>query len=220
MIRVPSQLPLLEGRADGAFKREDAIRLGQLPGVQGGLSDRVKKLGEDLSSLGGLVYVWANKDISESMEQVKDDLGKQVTGKPTQSEQERIVEQLDAMIRSLKSEKNESQFAQRDGFLIAPTSAAPSDVDENITLPRRQEQTADRAWQALFRQLPTVSDARLKYLHEVLLQQHFGDQRLVDVSDTPLLTAWIQRPATLRDVAGALPMWGMTFVVSRFPSSL
>ncbi|MCY1235765.1 hypothetical protein D9M72_483940 [compost metagenome] len=38
------------------------------------------------------------------------------------------------------------QFAQRDGFLIAPPSAAPSDVDEIITLPRGQDQPANCAW--------------------------------------------------------------------------
>ena len=108
------------------------------------------------------------------------------------------------------------------GMLFPLGTLAPGDAILHDLTPGRHtaEGTADRAWQALFRQLPTVSDTRLKYIHEVLLQQHFGDQRLVDVSDTPLLTAWMPQPATLRDGSGTLPMWSMTFVVSRFPSSL
>jgi hypothetical protein len=107
------------------------------------------------------------------------------------------------------------------GMLFPLGTLAPGDAILHDLTPGRHttEGTADRAWQALFRQHPAVSDSRLKYIYEVLLQQHFGDQRLVDVSDTPLLTAWIPRPATLQDVPGALPMWGMTLVVSRFPSS-
>jgi hypothetical protein len=100
---------------DGNFKREDAIRLGQLPGEQGKLSDRTTKLEEDLAALGSIVYVWANKDIVSSMSLVKDSLGKPETGAVTQAEEVRVVEQLDAMIKSLQTNPVQKKFAQRNG---------------------------------------------------------------------------------------------------------
>ncbi|MGA2497566.1 MAG: hypothetical protein ABSH20_07480 [Tepidisphaeraceae bacterium] len=98
-------------KPDGSLDRRDAMSLGKLPGQQGELADTTKKIEEDLSALGGIVYVWANKDIVESMNEVKDDLAKPTTAEPTQTEEARIVEQLDAMIRNLaeKPHKNEME---------------------------------------------------------------------------------------------------------------
>ena len=100
---------------DGTFRREVAVNLGKLPGQQGGLADRTQKLEEDLSALGGVVYVWANKDIVQSMNEVKDDLAKPTTAKPTQAEEKRIVEQLDAMIRNLAIKPKKNEFNQQPG---------------------------------------------------------------------------------------------------------
>src|SRR6266850_333948 len=100
---------------DGTFKREIAVNLGKLPGQQGGLADRTQKLEEDLSALGGVVYVWANKDIVQSMNEVKDDLAKPTTAKPTQAEEKRIVEQLDAMIRNLAIKPKKDDFNRQPG---------------------------------------------------------------------------------------------------------
>ncbi|MEA2710350.1 MAG: hypothetical protein QOF78_2951, partial [Phycisphaerales bacterium] len=101
--------------ADGAIKREDAVRLGQLPGEQGKLSDRTQELEEALSAVGSIVYIWANKDIVTSMNGVKDDLGKPATGVPTQAEEARIVEQLDALIKNLEVKLLDRRFEQRGG---------------------------------------------------------------------------------------------------------
>jgi hypothetical protein len=100
---------------DGTFRREVAVNLGKLPGQQGTLADRTQKLEEDLAALGSVVYVWANKDIVQSMNEVKDDLAKPVTGKPTQAEEKRIVEQLDAMIRNLAIKRKQNEFNQQPG---------------------------------------------------------------------------------------------------------
>jgi hypothetical protein len=100
---------------DGTFRREDAVRLGALPGQQAALADRTAKLEEALSALGGVVYVWANKDIVESMNQVKGDLAKPDTGQPVQIEEKRIVEQLDAMIRNLAVKPIARQFNDPPG---------------------------------------------------------------------------------------------------------
>jgi hypothetical protein len=99
----------------GQLQRPDAIRLGQLPGEQGRLADDTNKLGEDLAAVGSTVYIWANKDIVQSMNDVKSELGKAQSGVETQAEQTRIVEQLDAMIRNLAIKPKESKFAAEGG---------------------------------------------------------------------------------------------------------
>ena len=95
---------------DGTLKREDSVRVAKLPPREGALADKTNALEEALSALGGVVYVWANKDIVDSMGEVKTDLAKPATGKPTQAEQKRIVEQLDAMIRNLAIKPLEREF--------------------------------------------------------------------------------------------------------------
>ena len=100
---------------NGDLPRPVAIRLGQLPGDQGGLSDRAAKLGEQLEKLDSIVFVWANKDIVSTMNNVKDDLAKPDTGKVTQAEETRIEEQLQAMIDSLAIKPRQSDFQNRGG---------------------------------------------------------------------------------------------------------
>jgi hypothetical protein len=97
---------------ESTLPRLDAVRLGQLPGEQGKLSDRVSKLEEDLTAADSVIYLWANKDIADSMKSVKDDLGKQQTGVATQTEQKRISDQLQAMIDNLVEHRDQSKFAQ------------------------------------------------------------------------------------------------------------
>jgi hypothetical protein len=100
---------------DGSLPRLQAVRLGQLPGEQGKLSDRITKLDDQLKSADSIIYTWANSDIAKSMNGVKDDLGKQQTGVPTQTEQQRIVDQLAAMIDNLMEHPHTSKFAQEGG---------------------------------------------------------------------------------------------------------
>jgi hypothetical protein len=99
---------------DGSLPRLQAVRLGQLPGEQGKLADRISKLDEDLKAADSIIYTWANADIGKSMNGVKDDLGKQQTSIVTQTEQQRIVDQLAAMIDNLVEHPNTSKFAQDD----------------------------------------------------------------------------------------------------------
>lgn len=102
-------------RTEGALKREDAVRLGQLPGEQSKLSDRTQELEEALSAVGSIVYIWANKDIVASMNEVKQDLARPATGAVTQAEQQRIVKQLDSMIKNLEIKPLERRFEQAGG---------------------------------------------------------------------------------------------------------
>jgi hypothetical protein len=97
--------------AQGQLKRADLIRLGQLPGEQGKLSDRVAELDKDLEAVDSIVYIWANKDIVQSMDEVKGNLPDAQKEADTQAEQGRIVDQLDAMIRNLATKPKESKFA-------------------------------------------------------------------------------------------------------------
>ena len=57
------------------------------------------------------------------MNSVKDDLGKLTTGVPTQAEETRIVEQLDAMIKNLEVKFPDRRFEQRGGGGVAGTWA-------------------------------------------------------------------------------------------------
>src|SRR5205085_1470390 len=102
-------------KPDGALAREHAVRLNQLPGKEGEISKRMTEIADNLRQLGGTIYGEAAKEVSEGMNEVKDALGKQNTAKPTQLAEARIVEQLDAMIDSLKQEKNISKFDQKQG---------------------------------------------------------------------------------------------------------
>lgn len=101
---------------EGKLPRTQDIALNPLPGVQGRLSETTEAIEEDLSAVGAVVYVWANKDIVEAMNGVKDSLGQKHTDAEVQIEQARIVEQLDAMIRNLSIKPPEkSKFDQKQG---------------------------------------------------------------------------------------------------------
>jgi hypothetical protein len=95
---------------------------------------------------------------------------------------------------------------------VAPQAAILNEIYPGL---HSSEDSAQRAWQALFKQRPMVADTRLAYLQEVLLQHYFGDQRLAEVSATPLLVGWLPGPTTLQQAAAASPIWGMTLVISR-----
>ena len=113
--KVGKEIVEIDGtpKDNGELPRPVAIRLGQLPGERGQLSERTDKLSDQLEQLGSIVYVWANKDIVNTMNEVKDDLAKPQTGMATQAEETRIEEQLQAMIDSLKVRPKEKQFAER-----------------------------------------------------------------------------------------------------------
>jgi hypothetical protein len=108
-------LEIDKAKAAGNLPREQTVRLGQLPGVQGKLAERVEQLGKELEKIGSIVYVWANKDIAGTMTEVKDQLAKPETGAVVQAEQTRVEEQLQAMIESLKEVPKKSKFDQPGG---------------------------------------------------------------------------------------------------------
>src|SRR5438477_181997 len=100
-------------KPDGSLTRENAVVLNQLPGKEGDLSKRTGELRDALRELGGVVYDEAAKEVGEGMNDIKEDLGKQKTAQLTQLAEARVIEQLDAMIDSLKQEKDFSKFNQK-----------------------------------------------------------------------------------------------------------
>jgi hypothetical protein len=101
--------------AGGQLGHRDVILLDQLPQRQGTLADTTAKLEESLVSLDSVVYVWANHDIVESMNSVKELLAKPRTDVVTRAEQTRIEEQIQAMIDSLSVKPKEIPFATKNG---------------------------------------------------------------------------------------------------------
>ncbi len=100
---------------DGSLPREAQIRLNQLTGDQGKVSDKTAKLDETLQALGSIVYTYANRDIVKNMNEVKDSLGNAQTGAVPQALQKQVVAQLEAMIKDLATKPEESAFAQHAG---------------------------------------------------------------------------------------------------------
>jgi hypothetical protein len=98
---------------DGQLNHRDNVLLGQLVPRQGVLADTTAKLDNDLQTLNSIVYVWANKDIVDSMNGVKQDLAKPQTDVVTQAQQTRIEEQLQAMIDALSVKPKEIPFANK-----------------------------------------------------------------------------------------------------------
>jgi hypothetical protein len=99
---------------DGTMRREELVRLGQLPGEQGKVAAEAQKLDASLEGLGSIVYTWTNRDIVKNMKQVKDLLGGAQTGAPTQTEQKQIIAEIDAMIRDLTTKPEDSKFVQKN----------------------------------------------------------------------------------------------------------
>lgn len=115
-VKLNEEVTKIDGARtpDGGLNRPEAVRLGQLPAEQNTLSEQVNGIAEDLAAATSVVYVWSNKDIVQSMNDVKADLSKQTTGVSTRAEQTRIVDQLNAMIRNLQVRPRDSKFAQND----------------------------------------------------------------------------------------------------------
>ena len=100
---------------DGDLPRPDAIRLGQLPGEQGEpFRSRPTSSARSSKSSTASSTSGPTRTSSRTMNSVKDDLAKPETGKPTQAEETRIEEQLQAMIDSLAIKPQQKEFDQRN----------------------------------------------------------------------------------------------------------
>lgn len=100
---------------DGNLKREDAVRLNQLPGEQQGLANKCKELGKDLSSIGSIEFVSANDELLGTMGQVKDELTKPATGAVAQAHEANVIDELTAIIEALAIKPPEQSKFAKDG---------------------------------------------------------------------------------------------------------
>jgi hypothetical protein len=160
--------------ADGQLGHRDSILLGQLPQAQEDLADRTQKLETNLTALGGIVYVWANKDIVGVMQDVQTDLAKPQTGPVTQAEQQRIEDQLQAMIDSLKVKPKQSKFANPrsgGGGSGGGGSPPPLPPEAELRLLKQLQQAINKATKTIADQ-PTPDAAKL-----TALGQRQGDIR-------------------------------------------
>jgi hypothetical protein len=136
---------------DGQLGHRDAITLGQLPVRQTGLSQQTAKLNDDLAGLNSIVYVWANKDIVDSMRNIKTLLAKPDTSVATQGEQANVEDQLQAMIDSLKVKPKQSPFAQEGGGGGGGGGQKPLPTEAELRLLKRLQQAINKNTIALDR---------------------------------------------------------------------
>ena len=128
---------------DGQLGHRNAILLDELPPRQGVLADTAAKLEDDLVGLNSVVYVWANHDIVESMNSVKDLLSKPQTDVVTQAEQTRIEDQLQAMIDSLSVKPKEIPFASKGGGSGQCKPGLPTEAE--LRLEKALQQAVNKA---------------------------------------------------------------------------
>jgi hypothetical protein len=130
---------------DGQLGHRDAILLDQLPPRQDGVTEQTAKLGDDLSGLNSIVYVWANKDIVDSMKSVRAELAKPQTDVVTRAEQTRIEEQIQAMIDSLSVKPKEIPFANKGGGKGSGSGQQPLPTEAELRLLKRLQEAVNKA---------------------------------------------------------------------------
>jgi hypothetical protein len=121
---------------DGSLPRSALLQLSQLSFQQGKSADTAQQMDADLSTLGSIVYSFANRDIVKNMRQAKDQLAKQETGPATQILQQQIAAELEAMIRDLatkpkedKSPKDKPSKPSSGGEMPTPPPSMPSEAE-------------------------------------------------------------------------------------------
>ena len=124
----------------GELNRADAVRLGQLPTEQQKLVDDIAKVGSNLEKLGSTVYVWANKEISSGMTDIKAGLAASKTNIETQSREQQVLEDLTAMIENLKVDPLENKFASPSGGGSGGGGEKPLPPEAELRLMRSLQQ--------------------------------------------------------------------------------
>ncbi len=152
---------------DGTYKRDDKMQLNGMPGEQGKLQERTSKVGDDLSAMGGIVYTWAVKDVTSTMDNVKEDLAKPMTGEETQIEQAQVIEQLDAMIAALATKPKENPFDPKGS---PPPGGSGSGSPPPPKLPTEAELRLLRANQNAINRTTHLLDAMAKKDNARILQ--------------------------------------------------
>ena len=95
---------------DGSLPRATVLELSRLCVEQGKLADAAEKMDVDLSTLGSIVYRFANRNLVNDMHQAHDRLSQSQTDQLTQVMQAQVVAELEALIRDLKLKPKGSGF--------------------------------------------------------------------------------------------------------------
>jgi hypothetical protein len=95
---------------DGQFGHAARANLGITADQQAALAKRTAKLNDDLTAIGSVAYAYANNDITGKMGTISQSLGKLDAGAGTQRTQQRVVRELDDMIKNLAMRPRQSQY--------------------------------------------------------------------------------------------------------------
>jgi hypothetical protein len=141
-----------------------------------------------------------------------------MTPTPLQTEAWRHATGLTVQIKNQGVLPLQGAFVVYGGKLFALGAIAPGEeLFEDLYIPLRpSENKHEMVWQALFKRRPGGGNPRLPYLQEVLLQHYFGEKRLEEMNDRPLLAGWFMAPTSLQQAPGGGAVQGITLVVSRF----
>lgn len=136
--KINSETVRLEKRRDpgGKLPRTEWPILGKLPKDESKLAEQIADIEEDLLALGSIIYVWANRDLQNTMQEVQKDLEASKTGPTVQAEQDRIIEQLSAMIENLSQQPPDQKFEQANP---AGGSGSGSGGQQKIQMPTESE---------------------------------------------------------------------------------
>jgi hypothetical protein len=100
-------------------------------------------------------------------------------------------------------------------FTLGALSAGEEVFEDLYVTLQPVESKQETIWQALFKLRPMGNDPRLAYLQEVLLQHYFGEKRLAEPSEVPVLVGWVMAPSSLALGAEMESTRGLTLVISR-----
>jgi hypothetical protein len=96
---------------DGQLSHAARANLGITADQQTELAKTTAKLNDALTAIGSVSYAYANNDITDKMTQSAAALGKLDPGTATQHTQDRVVRELDDMIKNLAMRPRQSQFS-------------------------------------------------------------------------------------------------------------
>jgi hypothetical protein len=102
-------------------------------------------------------------------------------------------------------------------FTLGTLSAGEAVFEDLYVTIQPVESKQETIWQTLLKLRPVGHDPRLAYLQEVLLQHYFGEKRLAEPSEVPLLVGWVMAPSSLAVGPEVESTRALTLVVSRLP---
>jgi hypothetical protein len=108
-----------------------------------------------------------------------------------------------------------SVFYQGRVFPLGTLPAGEEIFEDLYVTLQPVESKQETIWQTLFKLRPSDTDPRVAYLQEVLLQHYFGEKRLAEPTEVPLLVGWLMAPSSLVKESEAVSTRALTLVVSR-----